>query len=982
MPYTFQEEVSNGVQTVYPVDFDFQTTDTVFVYSGEHHEFAEQLSYRWQGNAIELTNLTELPLGTKFYIRRIVPRDALIHIFENKATRGKYIDGENYHLLYLAQEYADGFWSIGTLHSLRSDMSMTDHRIANVKDGVEEGDAINLRQAKALVANYAEITVDEIDSIETKLRLLPAVLQAEGYSGRFGVFDLGMTVIDRGDTCLDSNNKLWKYIGTPIPYTIPAGSVPDAEWELVDFVSKIDWEAEGTTFEEVAAAGRRTQEYLGQVAGAGGVVLAHEVGLETGVANLEAKIVAAAQNAAAQGAVLEFRRDITIPSDVLITGNVALRTAEGCTITMIDGGIECRSSNELLTTPVTQIINSYLPGTPYLPDTVIAGMSAGKITFSSSNHGLVAGDYIKLATDDMYPWINFEAKRGEVAIVAYVYDNVVWVDRNLKDTDYDKVFKFSTDECYVDLRMRNVSDAGAGGTLCYIRNYVRPRGKLVVEEGNYQAMVSAGNIEANLTVHAFNLRNFNVPRTKFGYGLVDKNSYNSHYTVMATRVRHGYTTTHGGPGTTADCYGEATDNVVEGVGTFCITPWDTHASGESILFRNCISLHSLGVGFSNRSNNTVYENCHTTGTSDAGWQNFDGEPSTILVGHNKKVTLRNCTSKGHKRGLKSVSNTKKDLDTHRFKVVLENVTFEGAMYTELLLLRNTVCEYSGLVLESTGSNGSVTTSTWSDSNPYFIRAYCTVINSSFSGRDLTMRATGSAQYIYPFKIEVDRSQNAEAINQVTTDGIYLDNSVRKQFYNFAELFITSHMHGRTPSDGPVDYITGLEYNYLSVEGLMLHSKNIDDLMHKNVQEAFYQMSTGNKRGFYYVNTKPPLVASPIYRNAHRMDYIRVSTHDKWDYADHYERIDFHSTNEKHIVIRCLPITPDGATGTAAIKLSLFGTFAGAEAAGQMITIINDHWQGTVAVTAPFVTPDDETPKGQGLVAQLIYNGAGKFLRIQ
>lgn len=169
MAFTFQEEVSNGVQTVYPVDFDFRSTDTVYVYTGEHKDYATQINYRWiSGNTeIELLNLTEVPDGTKFYIRRVVKRDGLVHEFANKSIRGRLVDEENQHALYLMQEFIDGFISLEEARAVLSNLDMQDHQIKKLGDAVDEQDATNLRTVRTLigVTKGANFVQEEVPTV-------------------------------------------------------------------------------------------------------------------------------------------------------------------------------------------------------------------------------------------------------------------------------------------------------------------------------------------------------------------------------------------------------------------------------------------------------------------------------------------------------------------------------------------------------------------------------------------------------------------------------------------------------------------------------------------------------------------------------------------------------------------------------------------------------------------------------------------------
>lgn len=143
MAYTLQEELSDGIQTVYLVDLEFSNKDTIFVYTGEHNDYEAQLSYRWlsNGTQIELLNITEVPAGTTFYIRRVVPRDKLVHTFENKSIRGKLVDEENLHALYLIQEILDGFRAFSDVFDIYTDIDMHGNRIRNLATPVEPSDA-------------------------------------------------------------------------------------------------------------------------------------------------------------------------------------------------------------------------------------------------------------------------------------------------------------------------------------------------------------------------------------------------------------------------------------------------------------------------------------------------------------------------------------------------------------------------------------------------------------------------------------------------------------------------------------------------------------------------------------------------------------------------------------------------------------------------------------------------------------------------
>lgn len=151
MAFSYQEEVSNGVQTVYAIDFDFRNTETIYVYTGEHSGYATQLSWRFTNfnTQIELTNLSEVPSGTKFYIRRIVDRANLSYVFENKSMRGKFVDEQNYATLYLLQELMDGFSDLSVAQPVPLGLNMLGNIIHNLGEGVAETDAATIGQVIA-----------------------------------------------------------------------------------------------------------------------------------------------------------------------------------------------------------------------------------------------------------------------------------------------------------------------------------------------------------------------------------------------------------------------------------------------------------------------------------------------------------------------------------------------------------------------------------------------------------------------------------------------------------------------------------------------------------------------------------------------------------------------------------------------------------------------------------------------------------------
>lgn len=152
MSLTFQQEVSNGVQTLYPLEFEYLNQDDVYVYTGDAGDYQIQVPYQWaDSTTIELTDLVAVPAGTAFKIRRVMTRTALIREFENKSIRGAAVDSENYHSLYLLQEVQDGFLSTDGVLPAVGNLDMQEFRIVNQGDPVDQTDGINAQSVSRLI---------------------------------------------------------------------------------------------------------------------------------------------------------------------------------------------------------------------------------------------------------------------------------------------------------------------------------------------------------------------------------------------------------------------------------------------------------------------------------------------------------------------------------------------------------------------------------------------------------------------------------------------------------------------------------------------------------------------------------------------------------------------------------------------------------------------------------------------------------------
>lgn len=239
MAFSYQEEVSNGVQTVYAIDFDFRNTSSIHVYKGSHDEYTEQLSWRFSNfnTQIELTNLSEVPDGTKFYIRRVVNRADLTYLFENKSMRGKLVDEANYQLLYVAQELIDGFGDIGGVISLVADMDAAGFRIQNVH-AIAETDALSFAQAANLaqVVKGGRLLTASINEVPNKAGLPDGVEWHEQSTQREFVLQQGEWVEQAQTQVGLGANFVTETADVP-----PLGGTKGSKWEVINTGQKFTY---------------------------------------------------------------------------------------------------------------------------------------------------------------------------------------------------------------------------------------------------------------------------------------------------------------------------------------------------------------------------------------------------------------------------------------------------------------------------------------------------------------------------------------------------------------------------------------------------------------------------------------------------------------------------------------------------------------------------------------------------------------------
>lgn len=167
MPYSYQREVSDGVRTLYPVNFDFVNKEDVYVYVGADDTYAQQVQYQWADDTtVELLNpAVELPNGTAFTVRRVTDREVLLHLFANKSIYGKAIDEVHLQILHVSQEISDGFWTIDAEWLAIQNLNMAGYTITNMGNAKAAQDAVTLVQAMSLLAGVPTAPADSVATL-------------------------------------------------------------------------------------------------------------------------------------------------------------------------------------------------------------------------------------------------------------------------------------------------------------------------------------------------------------------------------------------------------------------------------------------------------------------------------------------------------------------------------------------------------------------------------------------------------------------------------------------------------------------------------------------------------------------------------------------------------------------------------------------------------------------------------------------------
>jgi len=203
MAQTVRDYTSDGIQVLYPVNFDLGYIERshVYVYTGEIGDFETQLDYTWMNSSqIQLT--TPVLAGNKVWIRRIVPRNVLMNDYENGAIlQQQNLDDSYKQALMILEEYQDGFsllYGDPIIPTPNENPVLTMRRFDFLADATQ----VDLTDAQAVV------TVGGLTLEDAKGGLFAATTDVN--QAKAGTIEIG------SGTMFDLNGKKFKHVGKDI----------------------------------------------------------------------------------------------------------------------------------------------------------------------------------------------------------------------------------------------------------------------------------------------------------------------------------------------------------------------------------------------------------------------------------------------------------------------------------------------------------------------------------------------------------------------------------------------------------------------------------------------------------------------------------------------------------------------------------------------------------------------------------------------
>lgn len=159
MSYTFTEHTANGTQTTFP--FRFAGRDKGYLRASDilvevRNDGVWNTVSGWTLTGTNQITFNVPPAAnTKLRIRRVVEKEEPYAEFDRGVTLDmKSLNNSFIHLLEVSQEILDGFYPDG--YFVKQDVSWGGHKITDLADGTNPGDAVNKGQLDAIDKKHTD----------------------------------------------------------------------------------------------------------------------------------------------------------------------------------------------------------------------------------------------------------------------------------------------------------------------------------------------------------------------------------------------------------------------------------------------------------------------------------------------------------------------------------------------------------------------------------------------------------------------------------------------------------------------------------------------------------------------------------------------------------------------------------------------------------------------------------------------------------
>lgn len=159
MSYTFTEHTANGTQTTFPFRFagrdkGYLGAADILVEVRKNNGWSTVSGWTLTGTN-QITFNAPPAANTRLRIRRVVEKEEPYAEFDRGVTLDmKSLNNSFIHLLEVSQEVLDGFYPEG--YYVKQDVSWGGHKITDLADGTNPGDAVNKGQLDAIDKKHTD----------------------------------------------------------------------------------------------------------------------------------------------------------------------------------------------------------------------------------------------------------------------------------------------------------------------------------------------------------------------------------------------------------------------------------------------------------------------------------------------------------------------------------------------------------------------------------------------------------------------------------------------------------------------------------------------------------------------------------------------------------------------------------------------------------------------------------------------------------